>query len=226
MPRRSHRNSVPAPSPRATVQPPCADAAPADHPSRRPDNYAVPALTEILTRVAPGGTDIWVGRFDGDDGTPIIYIDAADIVVFIYTQPTQDANGPTDHNARPFTPPPKSPPGHVTDGHAHDVAGGVAGPVAGPVVIDLHRRTETGQHRLRVLLDGAPARLLTIDPAQFHARTSTGSGGLELACARCRNRLDTGTAGPSNPAGLNGLLEAAAAHTCPAPAATQEERWR
>ncbi|MFG1879542.1 hypothetical protein ACGFIV_32380 [Sphaerisporangium sp. NPDC049003] len=120
-------------------------------------------------------------RFERDDGTLIIYIDAGDIVVFVY------AGRPTEASAR-------------------------AGGQRDAVVVDLHRRTEAGEQRLHVLVDGAPARLLRFDPAQFQVLTTADrrKRGLELVCVRCGSRVETVAH-----RFLHVLLEAAAAHSCP-----------
>ncbi|WP_424534207.1 hypothetical protein ACOZ38_28345 [Sphaerisporangium viridialbum] len=120
-------------------------------------------------------------RFERDDGTLIIYIDAGDIVAFVY------AGRPTEAGTR-------------------------AGDQRDAVVVDLHRRTEAGEERLHVLLDGVPARLLTLDPAQFQILTTADrrKRGLELVCVRCGGRVEAVAH-----RFLHVLLEAAAAHSCP-----------
>lgn len=172
--RRRHLQPVPA-APHPSSTKPTATGDPPDQVGRV---LTTNTLTALLSRARPGG-EISVERFERDDGTLIIYIDAADIVAFIYTGQPTDAGGGAD-----------------------------------PVVIDLHRRTEAGERRLQVLVDGTDARLLTIDPAQFRALASAGTDerGLVLVCARCNGSVDVEATGL-----LQALLDAAAAHLCLGP---------
>ena len=140
-------------------------------------------VCRVLARARPGDEQITVERLERADGAPIIYLNAADVVAFIYIG---QAAGDSPQ------------------------AGGGTG--AGPVVIDVHRRTDAAQRRLRFLLDNAPARLLALDPAQFRVAASTGSppDHLELICLRCQGRV------PAEPADLlHVLVEAATGHSCP-----------
>ncbi|SEG48752.1 hypothetical protein SAMN04489712_105494 [Thermomonospora echinospora] len=140
-------------------------------------------LAATLARVQPGAGQITVERLERDDGTLITYLDAADVVA-VYTGQTTHGSPQAD-----------------------------SGTDAGPVVIDVHRRTDAAQRRLRFLLDDAPAWLLALEPAQFRVVASAGSpqGSLELICVRCQDSV------PAEPSGLlHMLLETAAQRSCPA----------
>ncbi|MEU9891100.1 hypothetical protein [Sphaerisporangium sp. NPDC051011] len=173
-----HLQAVPAASGVRSIQPACLSRPPSEDEA---ETFTSRGLAELLSRAQPGAGEISVQRFERDDGTLIIYIDAGDVVAFIYagrpaTADTQ-ADGPRD-----------------------------------PVVLDVHLRTEAGEQRLHVLVDGVPARLLRLDPTQFQIRTAAGRRrrGSALACLRCGSRIRA--AGDL----LHALLEAAAAHRCPA----------
>lgn len=77
------RHLVPVPEPR----PP---AGPAPIPSGGvaadlPSGLAGDALTRMFLRARSAGARITVERFERDDGTQVIYLDASDVVAFIYT---------------------------------------------------------------------------------------------------------------------------------------------
>jgi hypothetical protein len=79
------------------------------------------------------------------------------------------------------------------------------------VVLDTYRRTDAAQRRLNVLLDGARARLLTLDPTRFHL-LGPDTPSRALLCGRCGGRL-RGVRGVTT---LGGLLDLATSHRCPA----------
>jgi hypothetical protein len=157
--------------------------APHDPPAQQHhDVTAAETLTRRLFGVQVDGAGISVERLERDDGASVIYVNAGDLVAFIYTDRCSGhGRSPCDLDT---------------------------------VVIDLHLRTELGAQRLRVLLDGTRARLITVDPGQFLTLAPDGPGkrALELVCGRCHKRL----CDIADTSSLLALLDAATSHLCAA----------
>jgi hypothetical protein len=157
---------------------------------------AVPASFSILRRQpacpkpAPGLQDISVHHLEHRDGRPIVYVDAGDVVVFIYIGHPAMAGTTTG-----------TPAGSTS-----------AGDLLEGIVLDVHRRNRAGEQRLHLLLDEAPTGPSMLDPArsQVLGVTEPRHEGVDLVCVHCGTQVTAGATGF-----LHVLLAAAAAHACP-----------
>ncbi|MET8139908.1 hypothetical protein ABZU32_06305 [Sphaerisporangium sp. NPDC005288] len=98
-----------------------------------------------------------VHHLERRDGVLVIYVDAGDIVVYLY------AGQPTDSGAQ-------------------------AGEDRDAIVVDVHRRTEAGDRRLRVLLDGIPVAPFPLAGSCIFGSASSERGDLALPTAQHTER--------------------------------------
>ncbi|GGK81810.1 hypothetical protein Sme01_62770 [Sphaerisporangium melleum] len=110
------------------------------------------SVPEVPSRTEPGAGAMSVQSLERRDGVLVVYVDAGDVVVFLY------ASQPTASSTQ-------------------------AGEDLDAIVVDVHRRTEAGDRRLRLLLDGSPVQPLPLAASFTPGSASSQRGDLALPTA-------------------------------------------